>query len=379
VKSLHLLVVAGDPSADRHGASLIEALRKKSSGLRVTALGGTHLQAAADQFLYPLVGIGGFGFLEPIAKIPQLWRVKKKIQALLKEDRPDMVIPMDYYGFNIHVAGLAHREGIPVIYYISPQVWASRPGRVQRLARTINRMLVIFPFEEAIYKKAGVPVTYVGHPLVEQVPTPSDPAQPSMIGLLPGSRPGVAERHLPILCETADRLHREFPEAQFRLFRPAELDESLYAPFLATRSWLRLLIDPTYEDRKRLTLAISVSGTAALESTLLGVPMIVMYKLSALTYWIARMLIRIPFIAIPNILANRAIIPEFIQEAAQPAILAAAAAGLLRSPHRLKTMRQELLELRQHLQAGGSDRAAEAILEEMSGLSSQSHPQKAGR
>src|SRR5690242_2576143 len=143
----HILIIAGDSSADRHGAALVDALRAQRQDIRVSALGGSYLRQKANRFLYPLVSVGGFGFWEPLLKLPQLWAAKRAVQHLLKSDRPDVVVPMDYYGFNIHMARLAHRSGIPVVYYISPQVWASRPGRIRKLARVINKMLVIFPFE----------------------------------------------------------------------------------------------------------------------------------------------------------------------------------------------------------------------------------------
>jgi lipid-A-disaccharide synthase len=361
----HLLIVVGDPSADRHAAALVQALKRRSPGLRITAFGGDHLKAVADTFAYPLVGVGGFGFWEPIFKIPQLWRVRQQIARILQSDPPDLVVPIDYYGFNIHVARLAKDMEIPVIYYISPQVWASRPGRIRALAQVVQRMLVIFPFEEALYRSSGVPVTYVGHPLVERLPPPAEPRGGLTIGLLPGSRPGTVARHLPILCETADRLRIAFPEARFLLFRPEELGPGLYASSVSNRPWIELTTDEEYRDRQTLTLSIGVSGTAALENMLLGIPMIVMYRLSPLTYWLARALVRIRYIGIPNILANDAVVPELIQDAATPEALSAAAAGLLRSPERRTAMRDRLLSLRSHLQAGGIERAAESILAEI--------------
>src|SRR5258706_7906142 len=134
----HILIVCGDASADRHGAALVKALREGEPQVRISALGGIHLQKNVDAFLYPLVGVGGFGFWEPLMKAPQLWRACQVLKKTLREDSPDMVVPMDYYGFNIHIAQKAHTAGIPVVYYISPQVWATRPGRIHKLAAAIN-------------------------------------------------------------------------------------------------------------------------------------------------------------------------------------------------------------------------------------------------
>jgi lipid-A-disaccharide synthase len=358
----HVLIVAGDPSADRHGAALVKALRERDPAVRISALGGVHLKASADLFLYSLVGVGGFGFWEPMMKLPQLWAAWTAVKTLLKNDRPDLVVPMDYYGFNIHVARAAHRRGIPVIYYVSPQVWATRPKRIETLGAAIDKMLVIFPFEADLYQQAGIPVRFVGHPLSERLPSPAPESVVPTIGLLPGSRRGTAARHLPILIQTATLLRQEFPQARCLLFRPEEIEESFYRPFIAHAPWIELTTDPSYETRKSLWLAIGVSGTTALENMLLGVPMIIMYKLSFLTYWIARALIRVPSVGIPNILAGRKVVPELLQDQATPERLTLTAKPLLSDRSLREAMRKTLLSLRDRLQEGGSARAAEEIL-----------------
>jgi len=358
----HVLIVAGDPSGDQHGAGLAQALKQNVPGLRISALGGTHLRQTADQFVYPLVEVGGFGFWEPLLKLPKLWTAWRQLKSILREDPPAVVIPIDYYGFNIHVARLAKQKGIPVLYYISPQVWASRPHRLKELAKAVTKMLVIFPFEERLYREAGVPVRFIGHPLLDRIPDPSQPNGTVSIGLFPGSRWSVVERHLPILIETARELSKTFAGAEFVLFRPLELAEERYQPFLAQTPWLRVTCDPDYAQRKRLSLAITVSGTASLENALLGIPMIVMYKLSPLTYAIARRLIRVPHVAIPNLLAGRLLVPELLQTDATPEKLAAAARVLLEDSASSQQMRRDLLLLRTQLgERGSTQRAAEEV------------------
>jgi len=359
----HILIICGDASADQHGAALVKALRQKDPTVRVSALGGSHLRQTVDQFIYPLVGIGGFGFWEPLTKLPQLWEAWTAFKHCLLTDRPDIVVPIDYYGFNIHAARRAHRMNIPVAYYVSPQVWASRPGRIQQLAAAIDKMLVIFPFEVDLYKKADVPVSFVGHPLIERLPGPGVEAVTPVIGLLPGSRRGIIARHLPILIQTAERLKKEFPLMRCVLFHPEEIERAFYAPFLAGSRWIELIDDPAYETRRTVWLAIGVSGTAALENMLLGIPMIILYKLSTLTYWIARALIRVPYIGIPNILAGKSVIPELLQKEATPEHLAATARPLLSDTFGRQAMRETLLSLRATLKEGGSSRAADEILE----------------
>jgi lipid-A-disaccharide synthase len=358
----HILIVAGDPSADRHGAALVAALRKRDSSLRISALGGNQLRKSADNFLYPLVGVGGFGFWEPLTKLPQLWKAWTAFKNCLSTDKPDIVVPIDYYGFNIHVARRARQCKIPVAYYVSPQVWASRPGRIQKLAAAVSKMLVIFPFEVDLYKKAGVPVTFVGHPLIERLPPSGTEAPTPVIGLLPGSRRGITSRHLPILIQGAERIKKEFPQARCVIFRPEEIEEAFYAPFLKQSPWIEMTTDPSYETRRTLWLALGVSGTASLENMLLGIPMIIMYKLSTLTYWIARSLIRIPYVGIPNILAGKSIVPELIQGQATPEHLLETARPYISDAHRRQEMRDLLLSLRATLQEGGSSRASGEIL-----------------
>ena len=358
----HVLLIAGDPSADRHGAALVDALRAKCPEVRISALGGGHLREKADAFAFALVGVGGFGFWEPLLKLPQLWRAWTALQTILKRDPPDLVIPMDYYGFNIRAAASAHRRGIPVVYYISPQVWASRPHRIRRLASVIQKMLVIFPFEVDLYKKAGVPVSFVGHPLTERLPSPAPESATPLLGLLPGSRRAVIERHLPLLIQTAAQLRQDIPHVRCILFRPEEIEEAFYLPFMDHAPWIELQTDPLYETRRHLWLAIGVSGTAALENTLLGIPMIIMYKLSCLTYWIAKRLIRVPYVGIPNLLAGRQVVPELLQAEATPERLATAAKPLLSSSALRSEMRRSLLSLRALLREGGTARAADEIL-----------------
>lgn len=360
--SKHVLIVAGDPSGDQHAAALVQALRARSPSLKVSALGGTRLRGVADQFLFPLVGVGGFGFWEPLIKLPELYRARQQVKSLLEAERPDAVIPVDYYGFNIHIARLAHARGIPVVYYISPQVWASRPHRIQELKKVVSRMLVFFPFEADLYRKTGLPATLVGHPLIDQLPEPSEPDQNLTLGLLPGSRPSVVRRHLPILIGAAQELRANQPDLRALVFRSENIEPGFYEPFLKAAPWIELTYDPQYARRGKITLAIGVSGTAALENMLLGIPMVVMYRLSTLSYWIARRLIRIPYVSIPNILANKAVVPELLQGEATPRNLADAARKFIDDRSSWQSMRETLLSLRGLMKGGpSSQRAAEEI------------------
>src|SRR6187455_2337787 len=224
-----MLIVCGDPSGDVHAASLILALKRQRPGLRVAAVGGPQCQAAADEFLEDLASRGVTGFVEPLKQLAFLRALSGRLDTFLRERRPAAVVCVDYYGFNRRVLALAKSAGVPAFYFISPQVWASRPGRVSYLKQHVRRMLVIFPFEERLYRDAGVPVTFVGHPLLDLVPPPLV-ARPDtgVIGILPGSRTSELRRHLPVCFGAFDILRARRREVRGLLFAAASQPDSAY-------------------------------------------------------------------------------------------------------------------------------------------------------
>ncbi|MBK9694725.1 MAG: hypothetical protein IPO76_04920 [Elusimicrobia bacterium] len=217
------LFVAGDPSGDERAAEVVREIKSRDPACRVTALGGPALKAAADRFLYDLVAESVMGFWEPLKKIPRFWRILNGVVRPALREETGVVVPTDFYGFNRHVAAAAKAAGRRVVYYVSPQVWASRPGRIDVLKKAVDRVLVIFPFEEALYRERGVPVTFVGHPLIDALP-PADPDAPlnveATVGLLPGSRPGEVRRLLPVMLEAAERLTAARPACGSCCSRP---------------------------------------------------------------------------------------------------------------------------------------------------------------
>lgn len=374
-----VLFVAGDPSGDERAAEVARELKILWPGVEVSALGGAALRAVADRFLLDLVAEGVMGFLEPLKKIPRFAKILEgTLRPFLRDWAPDVVVPTDFYGFNRFVARAAKEAGRRVVYYVSPQVWASRPGRVGILKSVIDRMLVLFPFEEKIYRDAGVPVTFVGHPLLDAVPEPD--ANPPLrvepvIGLLPGSRPSEVRRHLPLFLSAADRLAARRPGLRFVLFAAPNLPNEFYDGFLngrAKRPYLMELVrDEKYQWRAGLDLALTCSGTATLENALLGLPMVVVYKTSWVTYALARALVKVRHIAMPNVLADREIVPEKIQSAATPDAVAAEAEKIMNDASHRRRMRRDLLALRVSLGGtGAARRAAEAIKAEAEGARS---------
>ncbi|MDE2490194.1 MAG: lipid-A-disaccharide synthase, partial [Elusimicrobia bacterium] len=307
------LVVAGDPSGDLHAAGLIRALKRRDPAARVAAVGGPLCRAAADEFIEDLASRGVTGFLEPARTIPFLLDLRRRLKDFLAARRPAALVCVDYYGFNRRVLELARAAGVPAYYFVSPQVWASRPGRVRVLKRLVRRMLVIFPFEKSLYEKAGVPVEFVGHPLLDLLPAPAEkagPARPPLVGLLPGSRSSELRRHLPVFYAAFERLRKTHPGARGLLFAAINQPDEAYG---RPPQGVELVRESDYASRRRLDAALCSSGTATLENALLGVPMVVVYKLSWPTYAIARALIRVRHIAMANLLAGREVVPELIQ------------------------------------------------------------------
>lgn len=354
--------MAGDPSGDLHASNLIQALKRRDPSVRVAAVGGPLCRVVADEFLEDLTSKGVTGFIEPALKIPFLLKLASRLRAFVKLRRPAAMICVDYYGFNRRILPYAKEAGIPAFYFVSPQVWASRPGRVKVLKRLVDKMLVIFPFEEKLYRDAGVPADFVGHPLLDLIPEPKPRAAgTNLIGLLPGSRSSEIRRHLPVFLEAFRllRLKNRFLEA--RLFAAASQPDAAYGRL---PDGVELVREDDYRRRAMLDLALCSSGTATLENALLGVPMVVLYKLSWPTYLIARALVKVRHIAMANILAGREVVPELIQGRATARNAAAAAERLL-EPAVWSETRQALLAVRRSLgEPGCADRAARAILAE---------------
>jgi lipid-A-disaccharide synthase len=373
---MRLLLVAGDPSGDLYASMLVRELRARVPGMLFAAVGGPLTRAAlgaGDEFVEDLASLGVTGFVEPARRLPRLARLIGRLDARLSGRGADAVVCVDYWGFNSRVLEAAKRRGVPAYYFISPQVWASRPGRVARIKRCVSRMLVIFPFEEPLYREAGVPVTWVGHPLLDLLPAPRAArplTDPLRVGLLPGSRPSEVRRHLPLFMAALPRIARDFPRLEVTVFGAASLGDAHYAPAFAGARLPdggrpRLVRETDYAERARQDLVLTSSGTATLENALLSLPMVVVYKLSWPTYLLARALIRVPHIAMANILAGRRVVPELVQHEATPAAVAREALALLGDPRRLKAVRAELSGLREALGGpGAAGRAAEALLEE---------------
>jgi lipid-A-disaccharide synthase len=351
-----IFISAGDLSGEIHAANLVREIKKINPQCRVYCAGGNNLKSVSDVFIEDIVNINAFGFL-PVKQIFFLKKLLGKLENLFLTEKPDKIILTDYYGFHIFTAKLAKRLDIPVYYYISPQVWASRSGRIKKLAETVKKMFVILPFEEELYKSRGVDAVFVGNPLIDTVPEKQnfEISAPPLIGLFPGSRKSVIKRHLPVILETAEIL-KEKLNADFIMFG---INKDLRAKL---PDYIRLETSNDFSVRKSIDIAVCPSGTVSLENALMGIPMAVMYKLSYFNYFLARLIVKVKYIAIVNILAGKEVVPEFIQFDAVAEKIAACVTEQLK-PERYASKARELADFRKMLGTPGvSRRTAEMIL-----------------
>ena len=369
-----IVIVAGEASGDLHGADLTRALLTLDPQVTLLGMGGEHMRRAGVRLLIDAAKVSSLGITDTLYHLVALGRAFLRLRAALAAERPGLLLLIDFPDFNFLLARASLGMGIPVLYYISPQVWAWRRGRIRTLKRLVEKMLVIFPFEEALYREAGVPVTFVGHPMLDRlrdVPSREEARRQLgcgesdlIVGLLPGSREGEITHHLPVLKEAAVRIGQEKPEVGFLL----AVADSLSPGHVETRlqdsnSRIRPVSGQTYQVMRASDLLITASGTATLEAGLLGTPMIIIYRVSRVTWWAGKLLVDVPFIGMVNLVAGRQVVPELIQNAFTPEQVAKTALGLLQSPEALDAMRRELREVRGRLgEEGASLRAAQEVL-----------------
>jgi lipid-A-disaccharide synthase len=371
-----IMLSAGEASGDLHGAVLCRALRELEPGVRLVGMGGAHMAAAGMEVIVDPTGQAAVGTSEALGRIPALYRAYRALVKRLRLERPGALVLIDFPEFNLRLARRARRAGVPVVYFIPPQLWAWRRGRVRQMARRVSRVLAVFPFEPALYEQARVPAEFVGHPLLDVVPLDltrdearrrlgADPGH-SLIGLLPGSRREEVERLLPPMLEAAGRLAADDGRRRFVLgLAPTVPREQVQAHLLRAAGGpaVDLVSGRTYEVMAAADALLIASGTATLEAALLGTPMVVCYRVSRTTEIIARLLARVQWIGLPNLVSGRAVVPELIQKDVTGARLAAEASRLLDNPVIATAQRAAFKELRARLgEPGVGRRAARAVL-----------------
>ncbi len=378
--SARLLLSCGEASGDLYAGALIRELLAIDPALRISGLGGPQFAAAGGRLVDDYRELSVTGLTEWIPKLPRLLAARRRLVAAATAEKPDALVLIDFSGFNFRLAPAIRRLGVPVIYYISPQIWASRAGRLATIKAIADRVLVIFPFEAAIYQKAGVPVEFVGHPLIDLAKpaatrqqflaglglTPSAPT----VAILPGSRRNEVSRILPDLAAASQLIRRDVPSAQFVVARAPHLDDELFQSVRAGGSEVpfALVEGDTDTVLASADVALTASGTATVQAALHDTPMVVVYRMAPLSYQLARRVVTLDTIGMVNLIAGEKIAPELVQDAFTPEAVACEAIAILTDRDRAARIRAGLASVRARLGgSGASRRAAEAILRVIAG------------
>lgn len=373
-KNQSILIIAGEASGDMHGASLVKALKNRRPDLHFFGIGGACMEKEGVKLIYNARDLSFLGFLEVIKHLPFIRKVFQEMVIRLKEHNPVLIVLIDYPGFNLRFAEKAKKLGFPVLYYISPQVWAWGKNRIKKMAHCIDRIIVIFPFEEAIFRRHNMDVHFVGHPLKDSVNTilakreflkvfHLNSGKP-ILGLLPGSRAQEVQKLLPVMIQGYLRLKIVIPELQAMVGLASTLPDSLYLEIINREADIVPIRNHTNEVIANSDVVLVASGTATLETALLGTPMVVLYKMSPLSFIIGKLLVKIRNIALVNIVAGKTVVPELIQNNATAEKIFREVHDLLSNRKRRTAMKKQLAEVSQKLgKKGASLRAADTIIE----------------
>ena len=373
-----VMLSCGEPSGDLYAGALTTEIRRLDPPADVFGLGGEQLAASGGRLGRDFGGLAVTGLAEVVPALPRLWATYRRLVTTARAERPDVFVAIDYPGFNFRLGASVAELGVPVVYYISPQVWAWRRGRLRTMKRFVTRALVIFPFEEALYREADIPVAFVGHPLLD-LATPAlgrdafrrayrlDPEAPT-VAVLPGSRANELRMILPDLVGAVERIARAVPSVQFVIARAPNLPDALFEP-LARLTRVTSRVPCIVESQTDAVLVaadvvLTASGTATIQTAIHGRPMVVVYRLSPLTYWMGRRFVRVNAFGMVNLVAEKPIVPEFLQEAFTPEAVAGEAVRFLTDETHAATTRAELRTVREKLGgSGASRRAAEQVLD----------------
>jgi len=368
-----LLVIAGESSGDIHGGNLVREIRKLSPETAVYAAGGQRLKEAGATLLVDLVQHAVIGAVEVLKHYHEFRKIFNRLLAFLDRERPDAVILIDYPGFNLKFARAAKRRGIRVVYYISPQIWAWAPGRITQIRESVDQMIVILPFEREIYEKAGVRVSFVGHPILDVLREDAGGdlrshyrvgADERIIGLLPGSRKNEVRKILPPMLEAAVILKGTMPALKFFISAADDGMKKMIEGIVSQYPLDVVLCGDVYAVMKGARACMVASGTATVQTAFFLTPMVIIYKVAFITWFLGRLLIRIPYIGLVNVIAGKKIIDEFIQFDARPDRIAAAVRELIASEQKYRSVKDELRIVKERLgEPGASARAARAVID----------------
>jgi lipid-A-disaccharide synthase len=367
-----IMVSCGEASGDLYAGALVTEVQRLAPGTRVFGLGGPRLAESGAELVGDYRGLAVTGLTEALRVLPRSFNMLRRLRSRLVNDRPDALVAVDFPDFNYGIAKSARKLGIPVVYYISPQLWAWRPGRIHTMKAIASKVLVIFPFEQSIYERAGIPVEFVGHPLIDLIGVTSDrtqllsshgldPEAPT-VAILPGSRPNEVRAILPILTAASAQIRARIPNVQFVVARAPHLTSTLFAP-LGASSRVAIIEGRADDVLNASDVVVTASGTATVQTALHERPMVIVYRLSPLTYHLGRPFVKLDTFGMVNLVSGRRIVPELMQDGFTPERVAEEVRSLLTDRARADAMRADLREMRSRLgEAGASRRAAAAVL-----------------
>ena len=368
-----IMIIAGEASGDLHGAKLAQSITNLNKNTFLFGIGGIAMKAEGVRILVESKTLSVVGITEVLSKLPTIYRAMTTVKKALSRLKPDLLILIDFPDFNFHVAAAAKNLGIPVLYYISPQIWAWRQNRVHKIKRLVDHMAVILPFEAAFYRKHHVPVTFVGHPLLDRIlpmvgrQSSTSQSKKLIIGLLPGSREKEVSTLLPVMLEAAQIIRRQLPAARFVVSCSDSIKYDLVMNLVrqhASMLEIELIKGSVVEIFRQSKMIVAASGTVTLEAALYGIPMVIVYKVSPLSYWLGKRLIKVKHIGIVNLIAQKELLPELIQDNASPQTIAETVTAMINDQERLKQIEKELLCIRDLLGgAGASERVARIALD----------------
>ncbi len=369
-----IFIICGEPSGDLNAASLAKAILNINPQIKISGVGGTLLNQAPAVIYQDIKELAVIGLFDVLKKLPKFFSLQKLILEKIKEEKPDAIILVDFSGFNLRLARKINKA-LPVIYYVSPQVWASRPGRIKTIKDYIHKMIVLFKFEEEFYKRYGTDVDFVGHPLLDIVKPVSEKREflrklnlsesKTTITLLPGSRKQEIKNILPIMLKSCTLINRQMKESQFVIAKSPHVDLDIYNRIIGGFNIdLNIIEGKTYDCLNIADFCLVASGTATLETAIMQKPFAVIYKMNLLNYLLYRPQVKIPYIGMVNIVAGRKIVPEFIQFGATPKEISRQVLEILQNPSRIEQMQNGLAQVKSLLgEKGASLRAARIILD----------------
>ena len=370
---MRVMLSCGEPSGDLYAGALVAALKQRDPAVDAFGLGGERFQAAGGRLIGDFHGLAVTGLIEVLRILPDSYSMFRRLVDEAKRERPDVLVLVDYPDFNFRLMAAVRRLGVPIVYYVSPQLWAWRSGRIQTMKALVDLVLPIFPFEEALYRAEGVATSFVGHPLVDlAVATESrealaarlelDASKP-IVALLPGSRHNELHRLVPVLAAATPRIKSAVPGTQFLVARAPNLGDSYFAPFHGIGVPVRVVEGQTDNVLAAADVVVTASGTATIQTALHDTPMVVVYRLSPVTYKLGKPLVRVSMYSMVNLVAGERVVEELIQDQCTPEAVAQATVDLLTDEERVAQMKEHLARVRQRLGGpGASGRAADAIL-----------------